>query len=197
MKINLLETHDRLIHFKKEQALNLNQGADDCLKKNRLSLGLQQYSPYIYIFAHPRTLGYDERMKLFITGNYPSFDKVPTNKMLWQGRLTKPKAQTNSYLFRAISNTDKMEICWLIPPREQWNQYKKGNVTEHEFVLWSIDQFLNHRAKLEEAFPDDLSDQICKDIYTMVAADIDHEKRMKKMYSVTENSNEFVKIQEA
>ena len=167
MKINRLETHDRLLHLKQDQSLNLSQGAEDCLKKNRLSLGLQQYSPYVYLFAHPRTA-----------------DDGITKRMIWQPRLTKPKFQENSYLFRAISHTDKMEICWLLPPRATWNQYKKGNVTEHEFVRWSIEQYKNPDLKkqMEAPFADDLADHLIKEIYTKVAVEIDQEERMDKMY---------------
>lgn len=169
MKIERLETHDRLDHLKKDQSLNIFQGAEDCLKKNRLSVGLQQYSPYVYIFAHPRTA-----------------DDGVTKRMLWQPRLTKPKAQTNSYLFRAISNTDQLEICWLLPPREMWGQYKKDNITEHELVMWSIDQFTSHRNILEQPDPKDLNDEECKHIYITVATEIDQETRTKKLYKLEE-----------
>ncbi len=158
MKLNRLETHDRLLHFKKDQAINISLGAEECLKYNRLSVGLQQYSPYVYLFAHPRTA-----------------DDGVTKKMYWQPRLTKPQAQTNSYLFRAISKTDKMEICWLLPPREMWSQYDMGKVTEDPNVLWSIDQFKNNRERLEAPFPDDLSDEMIKTIYQQVANEIDTE----------------------
>src|ERR1700722_12878620 len=126
MKLNRLETHDRLNHFKQDQSLNIFKGAEDCVKKNRLSVGLQQYSPYIYIFAHPRTLGFDEKFALVNSGFYSSLDKVPDQRLIWQPRLTKPKAQTNSYLFRTISNTDELEVCWLLPPREMWKQYEEN-----------------------------------------------------------------------
>lgn len=148
MKINRLETHDRLEHLKKDQSQNIFEGAETCLKKNPLSLALQEKSPYIYIFAHPRT-----------------HDDGVTKRMLWQPRLTKAAAQTNSYLFRAVSHTDLMEVCWLLPPSEMWDQYKKGNVTEHDVVEWSIDQFKTNRKNLELAHPDDLSDERIRDIY--------------------------------
>lgn len=165
MKLNRLETHDRLLHLHKNQALNINQGAEDCLKRNPLSLGLQQYSSYIYLFAHPRT----------------AEDGI-SKRMIWQPRLSKPKAQTNSYLFRAESNSDSIEMCWMIPPREQWKQYQKGNITENELVLWSIDQFQRNRIALETSFSDDLSDDQCKNIYKKVAREMDEDKRMKSMY---------------
>ncbi len=163
MKLNRLETHDRLLHLKQDQALNVAQGAEDCLKKNPLSIGLQQYSPYIYLFAHPRTA-----------------DDGVNKKMIWQPRLTKPIPQTNSYLFRAISGTDQIEVCWLLPPREMWPQYKKGNVTQHELVNWSIEQYTKNREGLEKPCSDDLSDIQCANIYRKVAAEIDEDNRKDK-----------------
>lgn len=165
MKINRLETHDRLLHLHKEQALNISKGAEECLKVNPLSLGLQQYSHYIYLFAHPRTA-----------------DDGFTKRMLWQPRLTKPKAQTNSYLFRAQSNTDNVEICWLLPPKETWGQYLKGNITESEIVLFSISQFTNNRSLLEAPEEDDLTDEQARQIYLKVARETDQDIAHDKIY---------------
>jgi len=165
MKINRLETHDRLIELHKKQSTSIEQGLKDCLTQNSLSTGLQEYSPYIYIFAHPRT----------------SDDGV-NKRMLWQPRLTKPKAQTNSYLFRVKSKSDEIEICWMIPPREMWPEYQKGKITENEIVIWSIDQFENNRTDLEAAYPDDLSDDQCKNIYRKVAQELDVDIKTKGLY---------------
>src|ERR1043165_3721886 len=111
MKVNRLETHDRLLHLIKDQSDQVQKGAEDCLKKNPLSLAYQSKSPYVYIFGHART-------------HENGVDKV----LYWQPRLMKPNPESNSYLFRATSNTDIMEICWILPPHELWPQYKKGNV---------------------------------------------------------------------
>lgn len=165
MKINRLETHDRLDHLQKDQAINLAQGAEDCLKKNALSLALQQYSPYIYIWAHPRT-GED------------GF----TKRMLWQPRLSRPVPQTNSYLFRAKSNSDILEICWMIPPREMWDQYKKGNVTENEIVIWSINEFEHHRKRLEVSHPEDLPEERQRYIYQAIQTGMQTKRLMDTLY---------------
>lgn len=151
MKLNLLETHDRFQHLIADQSANVFQGAEDCLKKNPLSLALQENCPYIYIFAHPRTA-----------------DDGVTKKLFWQPRLSIPKAQTNSYLFRAISKTDMIEICWLLPPREMWCQYEKGKVTESNWTLWSINQFQNNRAILEKPHPEDWPEVRCKAVLKSV-----------------------------
>lgn len=151
MKLNVLEAHDRLIHLIKDQEASIWEGANDCLTKNSLSLELQEESPYIYIFAHPRTS--DDGLK---------------KRMYWQPRISKPKPQTNSYLFRAISKTDIIEICWLLPPRECWEQYKKGNVTESNWTLWSINQFKFNRKSLGKPEIDDLPEHIGQKIYKKV-----------------------------
>lgn len=142
MKLNRLETHDRYQHFIQDQSTIIFQGAEDCLKRNPDSLKLQEKSPYIYLFAHPRTA-----------------DDGFRTRLLWQPRLTKPKAQTNSYLFRAQSNTDIIEICWLIPPREMWPQYEKGKVCESNWTMWSIEQFKNNKKELEKPYPEDWNDE--------------------------------------
>lgn len=166
MKINRLETHDRLEHFKKDQSINIFQGAEDCLKKNKLSIALQDRSPYIYIFAHPRTA-----------------DDGVTKVMYWQPRLTKPEAQTNSYLFRAASKTDILEVCWLLPPIEMWPQYQKGNVTEHDMVFWSINQYKENKKRLEMEEPDDISQERGCEIYKQVMIDLKYEG--KKRHIIT------------
>ena len=166
MKLNRLETHDRLLHFKKDQTVNIAQGAEDCLKKNPLSLALQDSSPYVYLFAHPRTA-----------------DDGVTKVMYWQPRLSRPTAQTNSYLFRAQSKTDIIEVCWLIPPRSMWKQYAVGQVTENKDVLWSIDQFKNNRAHLEAPLKDDLPDAVGAKIYHKVFTEMRQDKMMKDLWT--------------
>lgn len=166
MKINIFEAHDRKEYLIKDQAIVISQGVDDCLKKNPLSLALQSYSPYIYIFAHPRT----------------AEDGV-NKRMLYQPRLTKPEPQTNSYLFRALSGSDLLEICWLLPPKELWVQYKKGNVTESETIEWSINQFMYNRKKLEEKHPEDISEERIRSIYLQMKANESSKNLMDKLYN--------------
>jgi len=151
MKISLFETHDRLEHFKKDQWETISQGAEDCLKKNRDSLAIQSKCPYVYLFAHPRTA-----------------DNGIDKRLLWQPRISRPKPQTNSYLFRAISFSDTIEICWLLPPRELWGQYDTGKVTESSIVQWSIHQFEYNREFLEANHPEDLPEARAKEIYKEV-----------------------------
>jgi hypothetical protein len=165
MKIDRLDCHDRLEYLKKDQSLNISQGAQDCLQKNELSLALQEKSPYVYLFAHPRTA-----------------DDGVTKVMYWDPRLSRPKAQTNSYLFRAQSKTDVIEVCWMLPPREQWANYKKGNVAEHELVLWSINQFENNRAELEKDDPRDIPDALGTKIYHQILSEHRQKLMMQRLW---------------
>ena len=169
MKLNRLETHDRLIHFKKDQEANIFQGAEDCLKKNPDSLFFQSKCPYVYLFAHPRTA-----------------DDGVTKRMIWQPRLWKPKAQTNSYLFRAKSHSDIIEICWLLPPEELWTQYVMDKMTEHKEVLWSIDMYLRHRKKLEADEPGDLTDYQGRPIMEEWIAQKRMNRMMERVYGATD-----------
>lgn len=168
MKLNRLETHDRLQHFVKDQAKSIFEGAETCLKVNTDSLAIQEKCPYVYIFAHPRTA-----------------DDGVSKRMLWQPRLTKPLAQTNSYLFRAVSKTDVLEICWLLPPEETWAQYRIGNVTQNEFVLWSIDQYKHNRKDLEAKDPHDLDDEQCKNIFLQILQEKKQDKMMQAIYDIS------------
>jgi hypothetical protein len=171
MKVKILEAHDRLLHFKKDQDSSIQKGVEDCLKKNFDSLFYQERSPYIYIFAHPRT-----------------DDDGTTKRMLWQPRLLKPKAETNSYLFRVLSNTDVVEPIWMLPPRELWPQYAKGKVTENEIVNWSIDRFINNRLEMEKPDPEDLSEERCKQLLTDL---IECKRQNKRDGSLLLKLNEF------
>jgi len=165
MKLNRLEAHDRLEYFKKDQSANVFQGAEDCLNKNSLSLALQERSPYVYLFAHPRTA-----------------DDGVTKIMFWQPRLTKPEAQQNSYLFRAKSRSDVLEICWLIPPSELWSQYEVDTITQHDLVRWSIDQYVNNKKNLEAKDPDDFTDEKIRHIYRELHQNQERKKLMNGLY---------------
>lgn len=162
MKVNVLDAHDRLLFLREKESNILAQGCEDCLKKNELSLALQERSSYIYLFAHPRTME---------NGN----GKV----MYWQPRLLKPSAQTNSYLFRALSHQDTIEICWMIPDRNTWGQNKRKMVAENDTVEWSIKQYLENRKELEANHRDDMSEDRAKSIYQEVIASIRAKKAMQ------------------
>jgi hypothetical protein len=169
MKINRLETHDRLGHFK-SQAGDIGACCQNMIDQRPFG------NHAFYIFAHKRTLGMDERFKLWMTGKYKTFESVPSATLIWQPRLTKPKSQTNSMLFKAYPGKDIVRVIWMIPERELWPQYTQGKLTENSVVCESIYNFENNRNKLDAKEPDDLTDDEVDAIYK----DISHQAQIDK-----------------
>src|SRR5271154_5624008 len=134
MKLNKLETHDRLQHFTR-QSFDIGECCQDLI--NQRPFGDHAF----YIFAHTRTE-----------------EDGSTKRLIWQPRLTKPQAQSNSMLFKAYPGKDTIKVIWMIPAEEMWGQFDKGLMLENRTVHDSIEAFKTNRAKLEAKEPDDLSD---------------------------------------
>lgn len=145
MKVNILDAHDRYKHFTKQE---FDIGA--CCQN------LIDQRPFgdhpFYIFAHART-----------------DDDGVTKRLIWQPRLTKPRAQSNSMLFKAYPGKDTVKVIWMIPDSNMWKQYKKENVTGNETVTQSIYDYIHNREKLEAKEADDLSDDQIDAIYRHIA----------------------------
>ncbi len=146
MKVNRLEAHDRFKHFQ-NQWETISQGCMECIKNVPESIK----SPF-YVFAHPRTIEADEKLDLFLRG----FDKskIPSTRLIWGPRITKPKAQTNSYLFLANKNSDIVKVIWLLPAEETWEQYGPDKMTANEDVWNSIQNFKHAKEALEAPDPE-------------------------------------------
>lgn len=147
MKIERLEAHDRLKHLTK-QSFNISECCQNLIDQRPFG-----NHPF-YIFAHTRT-----------------HDDGVTKRLIWQPRLTKPRAESNSMLFKVYPGTDKLNVIWMIPDESMWNQYKKGNVTEHDMTAWSIIQYKTNKSSLEKPEPDDLSDEQINAIYKEISQD--------------------------
>lgn len=145
MKINPLDAHDRLEHLTK-QSFDIAECCQDLI--NQRPFGDHPF----YIFAHARTE-----------------DDGANKRLIWQPRLTKPKAQTNSMLFKAYPGTDLIKVIWMIPARELWGQYAKGKLTENKTVSESIHDFQHNRNKLEEKEPDDMTDEQINNVYREIS----------------------------
>src|SRR5882724_9710795 len=104
MKINRLETHDRFLDFTKKQ-FDISACCQNLIDQRPFGM-----HPF-YIFAHTRTD--DDGVK---------------KRLIWQPRLSKPQAQTNSMLFKAYPGTDLIKVLWMIPERALWGNFKKGMV---------------------------------------------------------------------
>ena len=156
MRIDRLETHDRLNHFTK-QGFDIAECCQDLI--NQRPFGEHAF----YIFAHART-----------------DDDGFTKRLIWQPRLTKPKAQTNSMLFKAYPGSDNIKVIWMIPSRELWEQFQQGKMLENQTVLESIDNFINHREQLEQKESDDLTDAQVDDIYKSLSLDAKYKKSIQQ-----------------
>ncbi|HEY3526727.1 MAG TPA: hypothetical protein VGK47_11055 [Nitrososphaeraceae archaeon] len=166
MKIDKNDAHDRLEHLLEDQSETISRGCDECLKKNPHTISILSRMPYVYIFAFAKTA-----------------DNGVDKRLLWQPRILKPEAQTNSMLFRAKKNSDIIEICWNIPQKELWSQYQKGNLMQNETVCWSIHQYLNNRKELEAPHPEDLPEERLKAIYDDIIMEQRQKKQMNKLYA--------------
>lgn len=162
MKVSRIDAHDRLLHYQKQ-----NDDIGACCQN---LIDQRPFGEYpFYIFAHPRTLGLDEKVKLYSSGKYDTLDKVPEKTIIWQPRLTKPLAQTNSMLFKAYPGSDNIKVIWIIPPREMWEQYSKDKMTQNETICVSIHDFEHDRGRLEAKEEDDLSDEQISAIYSEIS----------------------------
>lgn len=152
MKVDRKDAHDRYQHFTKKN-FNISECCQNLIDQRPFG------NHSFYIFVHSRT-----------------DDDGVTKRVIWQPRLTKPKAQTNSMLFKAYPGQDVIKVIWMIPQRELWKQYQIGNVTENKLILDSINNFLYNRGKLEAQEDDDLSDDVIDAIYR----DISQSAKLKK-----------------
>ena len=147
MKIQRLDAHDRYEHFTKA-GFDIGECCQDLIDQRPFG-----NTPF-YIFAHART-----------------DDDGVTKRLLWQPRLTKPRAETNSMLFKAYPGTDMIKIIWMIPAKELWDTFNKGMLTENKTVTESIDNYRYNRKALEAREDDDLSDSEIDAIYKEISID--------------------------
>lgn len=176
MKIDKNETHDRLLLFK-QQSDFISQGCEDCIRNRPEEFGNLPF----YIFAHTRTIEIDERIAIFndqlmkeklgfsIGKAYQSFEEVPTARLIWTPRLTKPTPQSNSMLFKAYPPGDNIKIIWMLPAKELWEQYEKGLMLENKIVQESIHNFKYEFEKLSSREDDDLPDSVVDAIYAEIS----------------------------
>lgn len=146
MKLDRKETHDRYEHFTK-QSFDIGECCQDLIDQRPFG-----NHPF-YIFAHARTE-----------------DDGVNKRLIWQPRLTKPKAQTNSMLFKGYPGSDQLKVIWMIPERELWGNYTRGLITENQTVADSIHAFQFFREYLEAKEDDDLTDEQIDAIYREIAS---------------------------
>ena len=145
MKVNRLEAHDRYKHFT-NQSFDIGECCQDLINQ-------RPFGDYpFYIFAHART----------------NEDGV-TKRLIWQPRLTRPKPQTNSMLFKGYPGSDLVKMIWIIPERSLWKNFHKDQMTFSSIVEESIYNFEFNREKLEKKEDDDLDDATIDQIYKEIS----------------------------
>lgn len=163
-KVTRSDAHDRLLKFN-EQKDYIGEGCQQCIDNRPPEITM----PF-YVFAHTRTIEIDERMAIYQDDlsaslynaqarRYKSIEETPSSRLIWSPRLTKPKAQTNSMLFKAYPGTDNVRPIWIIPAQELWGQYGKDKIAEENFVSQCIFHFIHNRELLEKIEDDDLSEE--------------------------------------
>ena len=141
LDVNKHEVHDRLQHVKKEN--DLVEVIETLIRQDPFE------GRKFYLFGHMRT-----------------HEDGANKRMLWQQRLTRPKAQTNSMLYKVDpKNPEVVWTIWIIPERGQWHLYEKGSMFENEAVMESVHDFLHNREKLEAPEDDDPTDGEAQHIY--------------------------------
>ena len=190
MKIDRLETHDRLLQFK-GQSDYISKGCQDCINNRPI-----QFDIPFYIFAHSRSIEIDERMSIWqhdlisqsidplYIRKYTRFDEIPSARLIWSPRLSKPVPQPNSMLFKAYPPTDNIKIIWMLPSSELWDQYTKGLMLQNRDVVDSINQFNTNFSGMSLPESDDLPDERVKEIY----------ENMKMVYGSGSGKNKFEMI---
>jgi hypothetical protein len=176
MKLNRQETHDRLLSFK-QQADYISKGCEECIRNRP-----DQFTMPFYIFAHTRNIEADERISIYESDvlhgmidpmyvrQYNVLGDVPTARLIWTPRLSKPTPQQNSMLFKAYPPTDNVKVIWMLPAKELWDQYLKGNMLQNEMVVQSINMFKTDFATMSLPEEDDLPDARVNDIYANIAS---------------------------
>ena len=146
LDLNIHDADDRLKEFNKINRLGVQENIEMLIRSDPF-LGNK-----FYIFAHAR-----------------KDDNGVDTRIIWQPRLTKPKAQTNSMLFKVDpKQPEEVIILWILPPREQWPLFEKGKLCENQTVIDSIHLFEKERGRLEAADPDDLDDKTIDKIYEQI-----------------------------
>ncbi len=138
MKVDRLETHDRLLVYQKQQQ-DMNDAVLECIKNVPDTIR----SPF-YVYGHSRTVGYDEKISILVQGS----EYAPDTRLIWMPVITKPKAVPNTYLFLANKNTDVIEIVWMLPKKELWNQYAPKQMCFNENIWVSIQNFIYDKDQL-------------------------------------------------
>lgn len=132
MKVNILDAHDRLKHFTK-QSFDIAACCDDLIKQRPFG-----DHPF-YILTHIRT-----------------DDDGVRKRYIWSPWICKPRAQTNTMLFKVYPQSPEViKRIWILPIREMWDCFEKDKLFENEFIVKCTNTFDLDKSLLELPEPDD------------------------------------------
>lgn len=173
MKLNRLETHDRFLSFQKQQD-EISKGLMDCIANVPDAV----QCPF-YAYAHSRQVSYDEKVSILKMG----YQQAPAERLIWSPRITKPQPTPNSYLFLCRKDTDVIEIIWMLPKAELWDQYAPGQICHNENIWISIQNYKHDPIAMAQ--PDKNGpDERAIEHFRMV---VGHEAHVKKARKSEEN----------
>lgn len=155
MNVNRFDAHDRLKHVTR-QDFSIGECCQDIINKRPFG-----NNPY-YIWAHSR-----------------QDDNPGVRRIIWQPRLTRPNASSNSMLFRVQPPSESIEIIWIIPDSSLWDNFAPGKLSHNELINGFIQQYRRDKKYLEEPHKDDLTDARAHQVYQ----DLIHTAKYDKMMS--------------
>jgi|SRR6185312_8341857 len=140
MKINTFETHDRLLNYQNKQ-MDMSDAIMECIRNVP-----DDIKSSFYVFGHSRTIQFDEKVGMMKLGHHSA-----EKRLIWTPRITKPKAEPNSYLFLCRKNSDIIEIIWMLPQLEMWSEYAPGKMMHNENIWISINSYIDNLDLLNAA----------------------------------------------
>jgi len=170
MKVNRLEAHDRLLLYQKQEQ-DMGEAVLECIKNVPEAIR----SPF-YVYGHSRSVAYDEKVSILQLG----YSNAPDTRLLWIPVITKPKSTPNTYLFLANRQTDIVQIIWMLPKRELWEQYAPGQMFHNENIWTSIQNFLHDRAALDAPDKDGPTEKQQEEWFKIIGHEAHRKKKMKK-----------------
>ncbi len=170
MKVNRLEAHDRLLFYQKQQQ-DMSDAIMECIKN--VPEGIR--SPF-YVYGHSRSVAYDEKVSILTLGH----EFAPDSRLIWMPVITKPKSTPNTYLFLANRQNDIVQIIWMLPKRELWEQYAPGQMFHNENIWTSIQNFLHHRGDLDAPDKDGPTEKQQEEWFKIIGYEAQKKKKMKK-----------------
>jgi hypothetical protein len=174
MKINRLETHDRLEQFQQQQD-NIGLGVEECIRNVPSSITC----PF-YVYGHSRNVDYHEQVDHLLSGA----SKAVTSRLIWMPVVTKPKAAPNSYLFLASKKSDVVKIIWMLPKRELWDNFAPGKMMHNENVWTSIQNYKKYRDVLNVPDKDGPTEKDVLEFRKIIGAEAQKKQKQKQIAEI-------------